>query len=68
MTTTQTTATAATYAIIESRRGVHVKTVPGFWDLAAAARRANADVRRGNCDSAAIWTATEQVATFGSGR
>lgn len=65
---TQIAAPAATFAVIESRKGVHVGTVPGFVSLRSAELRARKDIRLGYCDSAAVWTATEAVAFFGTGR
>jgi hypothetical protein len=59
MDTTQT----APFATITARLGVHVATTRHATRRAAdmAARKA---IRSGVADSAAVWTATEQVAAF----
>ncbi|MEV1157769.1 hypothetical protein AB0J27_20455 [Micromonospora chokoriensis] len=61
------TATAAPFATITARLGVHVATTQHASQRAAeiAARKA---IRSGKADSAAVWTATDKVAIFGAGR
>jgi hypothetical protein len=55
------------YAAITSKLGVHVVTTTHDTQRAAeiACRRS---IRSGAADSAAVWSATEQIAIFGSGR
>lgn len=61
------TAAPAPFATITARSGIHLATTQHQTRRAAevAARKA---VKSGDADSAAVWTATEQVALFGIGR
>lgn len=58
------TSTPAAFAAITSRLGVHVTTTQHATQRAAemAARKA---IKTGAADSAAVWTATSQVSSFG---
>ncbi len=62
MTTTSTA--AAAFATITSRLGIHQATTQHATQRAAemAARKA---LKAGLADSASVWTATAQVASFG---
>lgn len=55
------------FATITSRLGVHAGTTTHNTQRAAeiAARKA---IASGHADSAAVWTATEMVNSFGAGR